>query len=184
MPMPHSGICRDENRRTNLKKASQELRPKFFGAAERATISPREDCCRLWQQRRRLSCGGSNPTYPAHREGLARPAEMRCSLICCIRCSLDTAPTTSGFVCIFLFAFVQLVSLLRRNRAIRSSSFKIGVRPFKIDIAIDRDFDDGAFPSVCFRCPPADFATHNVILKQFNVIFADRCGEQLAQISQ
>ena len=96
MPMPHSGICRDENRRTDLKKASQELRPKFFGAAERATISPREDCCRLWQQRRRLSCGGSNLTHPAHREGLARPAEMRCSLICCIRCSLDTAPTTSG----------------------------------------------------------------------------------------
>lgn len=23
-------ICRDENRRTDLKKASQELRPKFF----------------------------------------------------------------------------------------------------------------------------------------------------------
>jgi hypothetical protein len=29
-------------------------------------------------------------------EGLARPAAMRCSLICCIRRSLGTAPTTRG----------------------------------------------------------------------------------------
>ena len=63
------------------KKHRRSYARNFFWAAERATISPREDCCRLRQQRRRLSCGGSNLTHPAHRSASRRPCSSSCNAL-------------------------------------------------------------------------------------------------------
>ena len=63
------------------KKHRRSYARNFLGRRRRATISPREDCCRLWQQRRRLSCGGSNLTHPAP---LSEPKALLVQLKCAV----------------------------------------------------------------------------------------------------
>lgn len=65
--------------------------------------------------------------------------------------------------------------LVRRLVSTRSPAIEIGVRPFEVDVLGDPDFHNRTGPVLL---------SSDMILEQPDVVFADRCREQLAKIAE
>lgn len=65
--------------------------------------------------------------------------------------------------------------LVRRLVSTRSPAIEIGVRPFEVDVLGDPDFHNRTGPVLL---------SPDMILEQPDVVFADRCREQLAKIAE
>jgi len=66
-------------------------------------------------------------------------------------------------------------SLVRRLVSTRSPAIEIGVRPLEVDVLGDLDFHNRTGPVLL---------SSDMILEQPDVVFADRCREQLAKIAE